>query len=298
MIQNFKDHQALLYHYTSIRVATDYIIKTGKLRMGSFRKTNDPKESKNWEFNLGTNQNRDLGKYRMTELSRRLSDTIKDKARLLCFCRDAGPLSGNHMEDVYKRGFSKARMWAQYGEKHTGVCLVFDQQKLEARIRHVSESAILAHAGPVTYRNRSVVWGGEGDYMINVDELEKRGFGNYWPAHIDTYRHRLFFEKLEDWRDENEFRYIAVFDHADDVFIEYGDALVGIVFGDAVDESVEDALIQMLLPSKVQMMGLKWKNCSPWYDFGNFKYDRQMRKSPWYAAQLSAKRREMAGNES
>src|SRR4051812_33936042 len=105
MIQNHKDPNRLLYHYTSMEKATERIIKNGKLRFSTFRKTNDPKESKSWEFNLGTNRPKGLDPeiYKGNVLSARLSDKIKDHARVLCFSRDTGPLSGVHLDDVHLR---------------------------------------------------------------------------------------------------------------------------------------------------------------------------------------------------
>ncbi|OGI65958.1 MAG: hypothetical protein A2W18_00160 [Candidatus Muproteobacteria bacterium RBG_16_60_9] len=54
--------EELLYHYTNATTALDYIVKNRTLRFGIYIGTNDPKESKAWEFDLGTNANRDLGK--------------------------------------------------------------------------------------------------------------------------------------------------------------------------------------------------------------------------------------------
>lgn len=176
-------------------------------------------------------------------------------------------------------------MWAQYAERHTGVCLVFDRKQLDRAVAKASEKAFAVYYGNITYRDQLVVPGWEGDYMINVDELERRGFDRYWRDHIETFKNRLLFEKMQDWKDEREFRYVAFLDDPGDLYIDVTEALVGVFFADGADDREVDALIEILLPSKVQMMGLKWKNCSPWYDFGNLKYDRQLRKSPWFEAQ-------------
>jgi hypothetical protein len=288
VIIGFKDPEALLYHYTSMRVAREHIIPSRTLRMGNFRRTNDPKESKNWEFNLGTNQQGDMLKYNQAQLSRQLSNAFKDHAQVLCLSRDTGPLTGDHLREIAQRGFAKPRMWAQYAERHTGVCLAFDRKQLDRAVAKASEKAFAVYCGNITYRDHLVVPGWEGDYVINVDELERRGFDRYWRDHIETFKNRLLFEKMQDWKDEREFRYVAFLDDPGDVFVDITEALVGVFFADGADDREVDALIELLLPTKVQMMGLKWKNCSPWYDFGNFKYDRQLRKSPWFEAQKRA----------
>ena len=283
MIIGFKDENKLLYHYTKMCVAKDHILKSGTLLLGSFGNMNDPKESKIWEFNLGTNQNRDLGRYNQFELSKRLSDALKNNAWLVCFCRDSGPLTGNHLQDIAKRGYAKPRMWAQYAEKHTGVCLVFDRELLGKQIERSCSHTFAIYAGNVTYRDRLVVPNlHEGDYFINVDYLEEFGFEEYVRAHLRTYHRRLFFEKMQDWRDEKEFRWVVFSDTSGQIRVNIADSLVGVIFGDSANEQEVEEIIQILLPTKVQMMGIRWHNCSPWYDYASLKYDRNARNSPWF----------------
>ena len=115
-------------------------------------------------------------------------------------------------------------------------------------------------------------------YVINIDYLERLGLYGYTKAHINTFHRRLFFEKMQDWRNENEFRWVVFTDTEDDLFIDYGDSLTGIVFGDRTkDEDIEE-IIEMTTNENVELMGLKWHNCSPWYDIGNLKYNRNFRK--------------------
>lgn len=278
MIIGFRDHNKLLYHYTKLATAKSYILKDWTLKMSCFRGTNDPKESKTWEFSLGTNENRNLSNYSLSDLSKQLSDKIKDNCRVVCFCKDSGPLTGIHIHDISKRGFAKPRMWAQYGDNHKGICLAFDRVKLEEKVAEACADAVRFYRGNVTYKNRHLLPDfGEGDYMINVDYVEKHGFETFWMTHLDQYRHRLLFEKMEDWKDENEFRFVAVFTKPTEVFIEIRDCLVGAVFGDAVDHDESEEVIKILLPTNVMMQGLQWKNCSPWYDYPSMRYDRNAR---------------------
>jgi hypothetical protein len=101
MIIGFKEPDKLLYHYTKLCNAQS-ILKDRKLRIGSYTKTNDPKEVKRWEFDLWSpGYNRLLlDKYRMYELSVKLSDELKTKTKVLCFSRDREPLTGDHSRFV------------------------------------------------------------------------------------------------------------------------------------------------------------------------------------------------------
>jgi hypothetical protein len=298
MIEGFKDAGRLLYHYTKMKTAQEHIFPTWKIRMGSFRQMNDPKETRTWHFDLGTNEKRDLLCKERDELCERLSVRFKDHARVLCFCQDVGPLTGQHLVEIGRRGFARPRMWAQYGEAYTGVCLVFDRQKLEQRIKQACEAAFEILAAKVSYRDRGIVPDHQGHYIIGLDHLERVGFDQYWKNHARQFARRLFFEKMEDWRDEVEFRYVAFFNDRPEVLVDMADALVGVIFGDAAEEKAVDALIEILRPRKVQMMGLQWHNCSPWYDFGNLKYSPTGWNSPWAVAQDRARKAKEASSSS
>lgn len=289
MIEGVKDAGKYVYHYTSMQTARKYIFQTGKLRMGSFRKMNDPKETRTWHFDLWTNENRDLKSAERDRLCEALSVRFKDHARVLCLCQDVGPLTGDHMGEISRRGFARPRMWAQYAGVHSGVCLVFDREKLAERVELACQGAFRRISGPIQYRNHHIAPDHTGHYLINLDVLAEHGFEKYWRWHLDTYWKRLFFEKMEDWRDEVEFRFVAFFDGDEEIYVDFADALVGVIFGDAADETEVDAVIENLLPTKVEFMGLRWRNCSVWYDYENFKYSRQLRSSPWFEAQQRAR---------
>ena len=96
MIEHVTSADSFLYHYTKSSTARDLIFKDRTLQFSSYSKTNDPKEMKAWQFDLGTNENRDLEKYKMDDLSAWLSTELKRVARLACFSMDTGPLTGNH----------------------------------------------------------------------------------------------------------------------------------------------------------------------------------------------------------
>lgn len=282
MIIELKDPARYLYHYTKASIASEKILPKCSLMINSFGSTNDPKEAKQWEFDLGTNENRDFAKYDQMQISRKLSKELKERTKVICFSKDRSPLTGNHIEDICNRGFCKPRMWAQYADRHSGVCLVFDKGRLERAIsKTFSRYKILQ--GDVKYIDRSVIpnLDEEGDYTINVDLLERYGLKAYANVHLKTYYKRLFFEKMTDWSHEDESRWVLFIDTSDALYFDYEDALKGIVFGENTDVAVIDKIIN-LTDYKVEYIGLKWKNCSPWYDLGNLKYDKALRNSPWF----------------
>lgn len=273
MIINFKNSDKLVYHYTKIQIATDYILKNRSLKIGSFTKTNDPKEVKEWKFNLGTNEHRDLGKYNMNELSAQLSKELKEKTKVLCFSKDREPLSGDHLKDIFNRGYCKPRMWVQYAENHTGVCLVFDKECLNEVLKKKFNRQYYIFSGGVTYVDRSIIRNlGEGEYTINVDQLERLGMKKYAKAHIRTFYNRYFFEKPKDWRDENEYRWVLFTDSIDDLYTDFEGSLIGVVFGENTDSKKIDEIMNMTRDLELKYVRITWGNCSPWYDFNDLRY--------------------------
>lgn len=281
MIYGVRDHARYLYHYTRADIAIDYILKNRTLRLGSLAKTNDPRESKEWRFSMGTNENRDLGKYSMTELSAWLSAALKRNTKLACFCTD-GTLTGDHIEDVLSRGFVRPRMWAQYGGNHTGVCLVFDREALIAALQKHFEGFSKVH-GPVTYRNPHLVRGLDAhEFSINIDLLERFGRDRYAFEHVKQHCAQLFFEKLTDWRDEVEWRAVVFANSDADLYLPIDDSLCGVMHGASISRSNSTAIIKLADRPEIQHMGLRWSNSNPWYDLARPCWSAQDRASPWF----------------
>ena len=285
MIESIKSVDKYLYHYTKCETAIDFILKNNTFRLNNYNKTNDPKEVKDWQFNIGSNEGADLSKYCMNELSAWLTKELKEKTRLLCFSQDTDPLSGNHMIDIFNRGFCKPRMWAQYGDNHKGVCLVFDRNKLTHQINDQLAHKHLVLASHVKYRNRNVIpnlfASDDQQYSIDIDHLQKHGKEQYVAHHLSTHVERLFFEKMNDWSGESEWRYIVFSDSETDLYVNYGNSLVGVMFGNDTEEDDIISVMNMTNRTGVRHMGLKWKNCSPWYDYENLRYTGGIRNSAW-----------------
>lgn len=272
MVEHCSSPNQYVYHYTSAATALDYILESRTLRFGEYTGTNDPKETKSWFFDLITFENRDLGRYRQAEVSKWLSAQLKSRTKMACFSTDSSPLTGFHLDDIYQRGYSKARMWAQYGDRHRGVCLVFDRAKLTARIkREFAHSVILF--GSVTYRDASLVRSIERhEFNIDVDLLQTKTPSEYVKAHLSRYARPLFFEKLLDWRDEAEWRVVILAEASGSLYLPIDDSLVAVVHGDATDPDASEALMAKTNSDQVQHLGISWKNSSPWYDYESFAW--------------------------
>jgi hypothetical protein len=259
-----------VYHYTKASTALNHILKDGVLRFASYTGTNDPKETKAWEFGLLTSEDRDLGKYKHNNLSGWFSRELKSQAKLACFSMDTPPLTGDHMADLFRRGFTKARMWAQYAENHTGVCLVFDREELLTDVKKHFGNYPLLH-GNVLYRNRDLIRGMDHhEYMLNIDAYESLGPKACVRSHIQIHHRSLFFEKLNDWRDEAEWRAVLLTESQQSLYLPIKKSLVAVIHGDATDPDTSELMMSATKSWNIEHMGLSWKNSTPWYDHGSF----------------------------
>ena len=276
MIYGVTDADRFLYHYTSAETAAGYVFRDRSLKLGSFLCMNDPKENKDFRFWTAAARHDRLLDSGVEGLPSKFSRALKAMTRVACFCTDSRPLTGETLRDISSRGFAKPRMWAEYGKKHTGVCLVFDSKRLAEQIMAGAPGCEAVCGGKVNYTNR--LFGNSMEdrhYCIDVEHLDRVGFDSAVGLHARQFRHRLFFEKMTDWRDEQEFRWVVLSRAEGDLHIDYSDSLVGVMIGERTSD-VETIL--RLLPLNVEVIKLGWINGCPWYDFSEVRCQRDIRQ--------------------
>jgi hypothetical protein len=269
MIIGFRSPDRFVYHYTKLSTARK-ILTSRTFRIGRFISTNDPKETKQWVFSPLTKIQKGFGTFDTNSFSKNFSAAIKQFARVACLSRDQQELSGDHIRDFFLRGWSKPRMWAHYAGNHKGVCLVLDREALhETIVNRFGVDAIIFCEG-VTYANRSILsnFDDSDGYGIDWDALRNMGFDLYVQEHLRRFGRRLFFEKLSDWRDEAEFRWVVFSKSADDVFVNITSSLKRIMFSDRCSKASVRGIVSTAGDLNLEYVQLRWKNSSPWYDFG------------------------------
>lgn len=145
---------------------------------------------------------------------------------------------------------------------------MFDKRKLLTHATQQFEGRLLS--GLVTYRDRT--WSpllSPNAFRIEFDLLQKLGLDEYAKKHSLHYARELYFEKLMDWRDENEWRVLLIGDVAPPTLLDFKDSVVGVIHG--AETSREDSERAIALTSNMHAIhtGMKWVNHSPWYDLGN-----------------------------
>lgn len=262
---HLKSDTRYLYHYTKSVTLAERILHSQTLRIGPIVATNDPRETKDWIFGLGARNG--FGATtddEFTSIEQESTSIAKNCCKVICFAQDAPGAGGMGVDGIYLRGFCKPRMWAQYADNHTGACLVFDRMKLAHAVRTSISTASTLFQGEVTYANRSRAPNLQtSPFVLDFDEIKRSGIERTVRSHIARFWRELFFEKLLDWRDEHEYRWVLwETDRTEHVFA-YADALDAVLLGPGFPGHLHATISKYRRDLGFELASLNWKNGVP-----------------------------------
>lgn len=180
----------ILGHYTNLS-SLEGILKKNKIRLGSFDKTNDPFENRNFEFSI---YQEDINAPGFDSEIFFLSGQQRKPFKLLCFS----------MSDKIDFFSERPRMWFQYADNHNGCCLIFNKDKFDIEFNKIKMKKINKTKSLVTYnlnkKKREVL-----SYCHGLSELVR-----YPNAIVNKsitgflYKNRKIFlySKMSDYKEE------------------------------------------------------------------------------------------------
>ena len=246
---------SFVYHYTKRETALEKILPTGKIMLNVLEKTNDPREYLDWSI-TGIGGSDDMKPF--WQALALVNENRKQKTKVLCMTLD----DVQHRRlGLMRRGFARSRMWAQYGEAHKGMCLIFDKSALEAEIQRATAVPENCYCRPVQYTDQD--FGIELDFnlMGETEAAVQCGVDSYIRGHID----RLFFTKLVDWRDEMEYRAMIYDDKTGPLFAAIGSCLKGIVLGPEFPKADQAKVREIGRQYHCKVGKLQWRDGEPRY---------------------------------
>lgn len=181
------------YHYTTVEKFLNGICKTNSIRFNSILKVNDPLDSKMryYESNNFFHDNIEKGieyQSKKDEFKKIIQEKWINNCKVLCF-------SVNNIDDTIK-GFQLANLWTYYSNNHSGLCLKFYKDKTldlfndTFKIHYPLEGAV-DYKDIIDKANFSL------DYMDNLF------------VGVEQNKASLFFQKLQVWDREQEYRLIC-----------------------------------------------------------------------------------------
>lgn len=252
-----KSHDAI-FHYTKKEIFLEKIAANFQLKANKFLNTNDPYEYKNREFLALENISWSDEQKKNAQKIHDEFDKMKKETRVLCFCE-------NRDIENNRYGFIKPRMWAQYAENHTGVCLVLSRGNLLSNISSQINTIYSEIRHPIRYKN--IV--GNNDYpIIDSEKIFTQDRDTYIQDIINKSWEELFFTKDLDFQQEDEFRimfYNKEMQSDKDYFINIERSLKAIVLGENFPD-IYIPLVKSLLSVDGKNIGitkLQWNNGIP-----------------------------------
>ena len=252
-----------LCHYTELEKAKK-IINSMSLKFGKIINSNDPIEIKKQDIFPPVSNITEEEENVIKELKLKLNWYLRKILQVSCFSigtiknlRDYDfvengriistdiDLEDDLIENVFVQELLKRppyylpRMWAQYGEKHKGVCLIFNKKILIKQIQEQVKHLYNINHRKVKYKDflkneglelvyQSIKYSYEdlitSDAKIIVNE-ELKSRSNY-----------IYFTKDIDWKDEREYRFLLwnkpENDNFDNVYIKIdNESLIGVILG-------------------------------------------------------------------
>jgi hypothetical protein len=94
-----------LYHYTRAETLVRHILPGGSIRLSPFAETNDPRESKEWTFGLGSAVPWN-GRQETSEeaLATKVAAILRTTTKVLCLCADDERRTGYNTEELHYWG--------------------------------------------------------------------------------------------------------------------------------------------------------------------------------------------------
>jgi len=218
-----------LYHFTRKDTAIEHILNNQTIRFGDFKLTNDPQEYKQRMTSVVGCGWEDDFLDKIPEITRTIDDIIKSSG-FISLCQNRYDKDG-----LTEEGCFKSRMWSQYGDNHSGICLVFSKGLLLKEIDNTLSNEYTILSNSVVYKNSEKSRVRDG-LRVNGDELSESTAECTASKYVIDSNKSIFFQKQPDYKDENEFRVIAVTENGKSAcgqFVNINSSLKAIILGDA-----------------------------------------------------------------
>ena len=250
-----------LYHYTTREILFENIIPSGMLKMGLFGSTNDPKESKEWYFGIECIGDNPIQAIKIEEeFQNKINSLAKKHYKVSCFTKDKEKEASNSFS-IFHRGFAHSRMWAQYADNHKGVCLILDKNNLHETIhKELGQIGKIWH-GTVKYENKPAI--NIEEFKTTYEEINSNGIESTARKHLEMFYNKLFFHKVKDWSDENEYRYLLFSNDSKQHYFSITNSIKGICLGVDFNEIYIYSILPFCKENNVDVAKIQWHNSEP-----------------------------------
>lgn len=253
------DGDDAIFHYTKRSTALEMVLSKNTFKLFRLLNTNDPREYKD--------RLQDVSGWNWTTETEKLIKVVRGYFdSLLKNYSYFSSFSQNKYSDnkLQIRGYMKPRMWAQYGEEHYGVCLVFSKQNfIDAIHNSIDQKNFCIFHDAISYNildrhSQSQSLSIDGD-SFNSTTPFKIAF-----EHIKKHNKELFFKKDTDYRDEDEYRVVVCRSNENSIESESLDisatnCIKGIILGDRFPRVYKPTVEQLCKELKIEYKKLHFE---------------------------------------
>lgn len=258
------DNKKYLYHYTNIENA----IKILTANCLKFQPANNYNNYVGAKVGIAYVNSQTRAKLKETQKQIRV-DTYLHKDwnmfQILCFCTDVS-ISNNQIKksllvhssqdkdqyfDITGRGFALPYMWSKFSNRNNGVCFIINKKIFEENLRL---KKYIFFDRKVQYFNFFKYHEINNEQLIALCRQLSHFDNKKWTLEnlIENDEHYLkynFFEKLDSWKHEHEYRYVVFADSIqENIAVDnFNDYLEGVVI-DEMPLELEKQLKDLLIP--------------------------------------------------
>lgn len=208
----------IIYHYTKASTAIDSILYNNQLKFNQLKKSNDPIESshvRRGTYYWGSEVGKSLSREAQKDLEELINYVryLENNFYQICFCKNSlGDIfaskdcicSFNGHEELF--GFTKLRMWDQYADKFSGVCIAFSKERIlstnKSKLKLLEDDVKYYTFRKLTQKKVNDI---SGNYFANVGK-------DIYKKELEDKVKESFFCKHKDYSGENEYRIGAFYD--------------------------------------------------------------------------------------
>ena len=274
MIVDINGKDDKLYHYTTANIAIKHILYEKKIKLNPFYKMSDPYENKNFDFDFNYSTKNPIEVY---EKDKQIQIAIKRHCKIVSFCSNEKPLIHQisyipNPDITYQRiksqqyefnvpGHYHSRMWDQYADRHSGVCIIFSKKKLNEAIRQ--------QYSPDRIFNNHVGYALHYLYIKNeikrdCNKLLESPHNELIMNFLENKKGILFFTKNIDYINEAEYR-LVIYDASDDKckYLDISTCIKGVLIGENCCKSDFKKIKQFCNDLHIFCEFIEWINGNP-----------------------------------
>jgi hypothetical protein len=252
----------LLYHYTRADTALNDVLPSGALRLTAYRHMRDPLENKEAPSMLRYSDDVDPNALPLSEAQQLIAE-LRGQMRILSLTMDATEYDDEEVH-AFGRGYARPRMWENYADVHTGVCLVFSAGCMTGPFYEQIKRFGAATCGAVHYTQGGFLL--SAGRTINAGALTPENATAVLTKHITDHHEDFWFLKLRDWDSEYEYRF-AVFaptvSLGEPIDIPFGRCLRAVMLGERFNSALLPQMRELTAQLGIPLCRLDWSSGRP-----------------------------------